>query len=430
MRGLKIAAIFIFSLFISGAGSLPADFNHSLLPIGPSAYRFSIGKVSPDQIMETSTEKMVTIREMINRNRHARLFVIGESHDNFQCHAFQRDFIAALAEKHPKLVVGFEFFNRDHNEFLKQWRNGEISEEVLLKKTGWYRKKSFHYGLTRMVMDVIKKHQIGVIGLNVPREILRSVSRKGFGTLSAEEKKLFPGIHLTDPRHRYFIKGIFGEMATQMPPWFENVYTAQKCWDIVMAESMVKILSQRKYRDYRGVIIAGSNHVSYKLGIPFRYRKSDKKIKMVTIVPAIIPEKEKKEDDDEEPHPMMKRMGAMMKPVAVFSRGIADYVFAARQPLQPHFMDFGLTVKEKDKQVVVTKIAKKSMAEKNGIREGDRVVSISGIDNPTVEQIYTILGNLDWNQSVDIRVIKNIKIERERKKTDRKLMPKKMKMTR
>lgn len=120
---------------------------------------------------------------------------------------------------------------------------------------------------------------------------------------------------------------------------------------------------------------------------------------------------------------MMKRMGAMLKPVSVFSRGIADYVFAAPAPLRRHFPDFGMTVAAKNQHVVVTKIAKKSLAEQNGIREGDRVVSINGIGNPTVEQVYTVLGNLAWQQAVDIRVTKNIKIEREREKTDRKVMP-------
>jgi uncharacterized iron-regulated protein len=401
--------------------ALHAQSQHDTLPLGPSKHKLIIDKIEHDEIIQTETGKKITIEDIINQNPDTDVFIIGEAHNNYQCHTFQRDFIEALYKKHPKIIVGFEFFWREDNEILEQWRNSQVTEEELIHKTGWYDRGGQNYGFTRLIMDPIKKHRINVIGLNVPRSILRTVSRKGFDNLPKEEKELFPTFDIPNPEHEYFIKSVFGVFAVQVPFWFNNVYNAQKCWDVVMAESMRQTLAKEEFAGYKGIIIAGSNHVAYNLGIPFRYRKAEKNAKLTTIVPILLP-KEKKDDEeeDEEMHPMMKMMAKSMNPASIFSRGIADYVFSAVQPAYSHFPVIGFTVKEKDGKLVVTNVKKKSIAEKNGIGKDDQIIAVDGVELKTLGQMRLLISQKNWDDSIDIKINKKIELKKEEEKEEKK----------
>jgi uncharacterized iron-regulated protein len=404
---------------VAGGFMLQADSQDDLLPLGPSKYRLLIDKIEKDQIIDTATAKKITLEDLAGLYKNTAVFIVGEAHDNYDCHMFQRNFIEALYKKYPKLIVGFEFFWRDDNEALEQWRNGKISEEELLKKTGWYERTGMNYGYTRLIMEIIKKYKIKTIGLNVPRSILRTISRQGFDKLSDEEKKLFPTIKIHNPEHEYFIKSVFGLMAVQVPVWFTNIYDAQKAWDVVMAESMRRMLVKKEYRGYKGIIIAGNNHVAFKLGIPFRYAKADKRARITTISPILLPQ-EGEDDEDEEGHPMMSAMSKYMNPSVLYSRGIADYVFSATQPKYYRFPVLGVSLKVTDDKLMVTRVRKESIAEEYGLRKGDQVTSLDGVAITSLEQFRTLFSQKNWDDSLSIGVVKNVKLEKEEEEKEKK----------
>jgi len=413
---MKRIVVLLVSMVLGSVFTVFASDNDTL-PLGPSKYKYNIDKVEKDQVMNTAAGDLVKLQDIIDQNLDTDVFIIGEAHDNYQCHTFQRDFIEALHKKYPKIIVGFEFFWREDDDSLEQWRQGGITEDELIKRTGWYERSGQPYGYTRLIMDIIKEYKIKTIGLNVPRSILRTVSRKGFDKLSKEEKELFPTINIPNPEHEYFIKNIFGTFAVQVPMWFTNIYNAQKCWDVIMAESMRQTLAKKEFKGYKGVIIAGSNHVAYKLGIPFRYKKADKRAKITTIVPVLLYEEKKEDDDDEEeedPHanPMLKMMGGSMNPSVTFSRGIADYVFCAFQPLNRFFPVIGFSVKETDGKLMVTNVSKDSIAEENGIKKGDQITGIDGVEVSTLEQLRLIIHQKNWDDSIDLKVIKKVEIKK------------------
>jgi len=200
-----------------------------------------------------------------------------------------------------------------------------------------------------------------------------------------------------------------------VPMWFTNIYNAQKCWDVIMAESMRQFLAKKEFKGYKGVIVAGSNHVAYKLGIPFRYKKADKRVTVTTIVPVLMIEEKKEDEDEEDPHanPMIQMMGKSLNPAVTFSRGIADYVFCAFQPLNRHFPVFGFTLKETDGKLKVTRVAKDSIAGKNGIKKGDQITGIDGVDVSTLEQLRLIIHQKKWDDSINVKVTKKIEIKKK-----------------
>ncbi len=399
----KIFCLALGMAALVSAMVVPAAEQQDILPLGTSPLKYRLASLEAGKLMDTASGEAIGTAAAIDRFlKTTDVFVIGESHDNFACHEFQRDFITALAERYPKLVVGFEFFERGHDGLLEQWRLGKISEDELIQQSGWYARSALNFGYTRLVLEAIRQRNLRAIGLNVPRDILHRVSTKGWESLSPGEKKLFPTLSAANPDHEYFIQTTFGDPAVRVPLWFANVYSAQKCWDVVMAESMRAVLGRREFRGYKGVIIAGSGHVAYGLGIPFRYRLAEKKARLVTVVPVKI---DKKEEKTEEENPMMKALAAGMKPAAVFSRGIADLVLALAPEERPHFPTTGMSGKMTPGGYEVTGVDKGSVAEKWGIRAGDVITAVDGVLLQTQEDLRRRLAVKKWDDPVqfDIR---------------------------
>ncbi len=404
MFGLSIGLVLL-------AGTL-TPFENDGLPLGDSQYKYQLLHIGKDTMVSTASKKEVTADGIVVENPNTRVFMVGEYHDSYLCHTLQRDFLEALYKQHEHIIVGFEFFRREDNEILDRYRLGKIDEKELLEKTGWYAANGLNFGYTRLVMDVIRKYKIKAVGLNVPRKIVHKVSTMGFDRLSAGEKAMFPTIGIPNRDHEYFIRSQFGDFSVQMDPWFQNMYMAQKCWDVIMAESMREELDRKENRGYKGVIIAGSAHIDYGLGIPFRYRAAKKRERITTIVPVFLPEK-KDEDEDSEEHPMLKMMAKSLQPAAIFSRGLADYVFSVPKAAAPHFPVLGVSGKITDGQFVVSRVKKDSLGEKQGISKGDVVLSIDGIPIKSVEQLRVLFAAKDWGQELNVEVRKTVKIAKE-----------------
>jgi len=410
--------IMIIIIVVLTVGLLSA--NNDLLPLGNSKYKLSIGKIESGQIVDTALNKTINMKALVKKSLKSDVFVIGEMHTSYDCHKFQTEFIETLFKAYPKIIVGFEFFQRKDNPVLEQWRLGNLSEDEMLKKTGWFEKGSYHYNYTKMIMDLIRKYKIKVIGLNIPRRILRTTSRKGFDKLTKEEKKMFPTINVLNKDHKFLIQRIFGEFTMQMPPfWFKNMYTAQKIWDVIMAESMR--IELKKNRGYKGVIIAGNNHVVYKLGIPFRYKLAKRKAKITTLIPVYVPE-DKKETKGEE-HPMKRMMAGSLKPIAIYSRGIGNFVFTIKASSDNYYKKFGVKGKIVDNGYMVSGVTKKSAAEKYGIKKGDIIKSVNGISIKEKGQLGHYLYKNFGKTKLTFEISKTVGIK---KKSKNKMMKKMM----
>jgi len=390
---------------------LHSEIDHNLLPIGSSPYRHAIGRIEPEQIIDCRTGLSVTIEAIADRMKETDLFIIGEIHDSFTCHQMQRDLLTALQSKYPKLVVGFEFFEREDDIVLQDWSHGKTDLNQIIEKTGWYAKSSLNFGYTAMILEPVKTFGLTAVGLNIPRSLARKISRKGFAALTTDEKNLFPSIGVPNPDHEFFVRTIFGEMAVRIPAWFDNIYAAQKAWDVVMAESMHRTLLQKEFEKHKGIIIAGSNHVAYQLGIPFRYRLRDRKARIVTIVPVRLPSPEEMNDDAM--HPMMKMLATSSSPSALFSRGIADYVFAVPYNEPSRYPTLGVSVREENGKLKVTDVEQDSLAHRNGFRKDDIIESIDDVPMDSSQAFYSFMASRNWGDGMTIRLQKKIELIRK-----------------
>lgn len=398
----------IWILIVIALSSLAvSEVSNDALPLGDATYKYATLTLEPKQIVDTKSKRLVSIDTIISECADTDVFIIGEYHDNYQCHQFQRDFIRALHQKHPQIVVGFEFFRRQDDPVLSRWSAGAISEKELLQQCAWYKKSSLNYGYTKLIMDVIREYRLQAIGLNMPRQTLRTLARRGFADLSPSEQLLFPTVNISNPEHEYYVRTFFPKFATQIPNWQAHIYAVQKCWDIIMAESMRRKLSQKQYAQHKGIIIAGSAHVAYDLGIAFHYRIIDRTARITTIVPALLREQLQEPD----PHHPQSGGKAKTSKLKIVSRSLGNFVFAVDDDAKNFFPVLGIDGKMQNNRFTISRVKKDSIAARHGLSPNDIILSIDNVDVISVEQLRMLLAAKNWGDTVEFKYIKKITID-------------------
>ena len=258
-------------------------------------------------------------------------------------------------------------------------------------------------------MEVARTHGMTVVGANVPREIPRLVNRSGLDGLS-EEQRAEIGVVATDgsPQHRYLISRYFGDTVAMLPPgWFDNMYAAQCLWDVVMARSILGEVAP----DKTVVLVVGSGHIAYDLGIPRRLDEERDaaglpRLQIATFCPATAPAP----DPEGEPsgHPMGggHAAGEDDSAPALFALSLADYVgvFDDRGGIEA-FPTVGLKLKQDDEDhPVVSMVWPDTLAEEVGFKSGDRVLDVNGAEPESLGELRFLIAGIEWGQRLGIRV--------------------------
>jgi S1-C subfamily serine protease len=170
-----------------------------------------------------------------------------------------------------------------------------------------------------------------------------------------------------------------------------------------MAASMHDFLASRPGKGKKGVIIAGSAHVAYGLGVPFRYRLGKRRARLLTIVPVRV----EKQDEDAASHPMLKMMAKNMPPVGVFSAGIADYVLGL--PAEERGLpSLDVSGHEEDGVFVVDKVGEESLPHRLGLRPGDRILRVDDKPVSSQAELRLLLG-MDRETPLRVRLERALK---------------------
>jgi uncharacterized iron-regulated protein len=362
-----------------------------------------LGSAAPGAFFDARAGQGVSFDEMIDKFANARVVLLGEEHTSMEQKLMHARILQALAERGVKLMLGMEFFVRDDNQSLAGWIAGELDQEQLLDATGWYERGSYHFELYRPVMEVALEHAIPVVGLNVPREIPRAINRGGIDGLTDEQRAEVGEITTgSSPQHRYLISRYFGETVAMLPPaWFNNMYTAQSMWDVVMARSILNALQD----DATMVVIVGSGHVAYGLGIPRRIdeelaSQGQELLPVAVLCPVAAPAP----DPSGEPagHPMGGMGGGGPAP-AQFVRSLADIVAVFTGAVEP-FPRLGLSLKENDEGIVISMVLPDTPAKHAGFASGDQVLDVNGIIPSSLSHLRRLLAWQEWGQRLDLRL--------------------------
>ena len=379
------------------------------LPLGPKPRAYELGSGGPGTFYDCAAGETVPFEAMVERMGKAQVVLLGEEHTHLPQKRLQARILDALADTGRPLVLGMEFFQRTDGDVLRRWVEGTLDGDAFLLASHWYDRGGYNWGYYADVMEVARRRGIPVAGLNVPRSILHTVSRKGLDALDEEQRRTVgPVTTGGSPEHRYLISRYFGDTVALLPPaWFDRMYAAQCVWDVVMARSILDALPEGG----TVVAIAGTGHVAYGLGIARRIaeeaaRRGVPAPSVVTLVTAQAPAAT---GDEPHGHPMGPDGGGKeegFRP-AVFSRGVADFVavFPDDGGVEA-FPSLGLSLETKDGAVTVRRVRPDSPAADAGLERGDVLLDIAGWRPPDVSRARLRLAGLRWGDRFDLAVLR------------------------
>lgn len=394
VRGPSRCRVFVLALLaglLAGGQARSADDvrAHEHLKIGDPARRARTARVELDAITDTANGEIIGAAAFAQRLRDVRVLFIGEEHTNGEFHRVQLAAIAALHAAGRKVVVGLEMFPWDPQPALDRWSRGELTETQFLDESRWYEVWSHHYGHYRDIFDFARRHQLRMVGLNAPREVVRDVRAKGFEALAPEVRRRMPAvIDTTNAEHRALVQSYFDAddplHAKMTAEQQEGVYRAQVTWDASMGWQAGQALSTPADPHEIVVVLIGGGHVAYGLGAE-RQLRSAFKDRTVSLIPVTV------------------ALGAANAEV---SAAYANFLWGVPQAAQPTLPVLGVSLmgrigKEPSK---VIQIDAGSTAARAGVRVGDVLRELDGVRIDGTAALQRKIGDYRWGDSASLRI--------------------------
>lgn len=351
-----------------GLASLPlfADDAALDLPLGDPARRERTLVPVLDVILDARTGAAVTPSDVARGLAKARLVFLGESHTSAEFHRVQLQVIRELAKAGRKVLVGLEMFPVAEQPALDLWNAGSISEADFVERSAWYRNWGYHWGYYRDIFLACRELKASLHGVNVPRDLVSDVRKKGFDGLTAEQKALLPPtVDTRSADHLRLFKAFFGEedsmhSASMPEAMWEGMFRAQCTWDAAMAWNAAAALKKANDPNAVMVVLIGSGHVAYGLGAERQAQLwFDGGIASVIPVPVL----------DEKDRPAKVRAS------------YADYLWGLPQETDPVYPVLGLSTRDPKDGTAgwpIINVAKDSVAEAAGFKVGDVLLAMDG----------------------------------------------------
>lgn len=387
-KNFLIAGIVMISALVSFAEE---ETDILRLQIGKNTLKEKTMTIFPDKIYAAESGKSVSFVEMVQRMADSRLIYVGETHNSLPMHEIQARIIEALYEKDRELSVGLEMYPVTQQEALNKWSLGILSEEEFIRDGQWYVTWNFHFGFYRDIFQAAKKNAIPLYALNVPRDIIASIRMKGWNALQEEEKEMVPEPDLTNQDHRTLIRTIFA--SSDLPPQmkgkglemvFEGLYRAQAAWDETMARYALDGLNKE---GGKMVVLAGSGHLLYNLGINLRaYNKN--RLPFKTVICVVIPEGEES---------------------IQVSRSLADFVWGLPEEEKPAFPSVGLRLKQFEglENLVIERDPIDGVALGRDFKKGDVILAVDGQRFTDMNELRVYLSGFTWGDRATFQLLRD-----------------------
>ncbi len=372
------------------------------LPLGPMPRALALVSGEAGQFLELAAHAAEggparSFDDMIASLATADVVILGEHHAQQAVHDVQARIVTALAQRR-EIALGMEFFETEDDAALARYVAGTTDTDTMLEETGWYAAGSFNFAYYRPLVDACRERRAPVIGLNVPRAVVRTVSRQGWDALDDAQKALVGEIGEPDPHHRFMVDAMMGGMASASPKMFDGMLRGQMTWDAAMTRSILRA-RDGVAKGRLVIIVVGMGHAAHGLGIPARLRAADPALRVAVLCPATAATP----DPMAQAHPGMEPSAT-----AVMSAGFADWalVVPAAQGADawPTF-GLGLEVMEGEPRVRLTSVEEGSVGGRAGLRKGDVLLAIAGTPAPgTVSLVKAALARLAWGVRAEFTV--------------------------
>jgi len=234
------------------------------------------------------TKRPMGFSEILENLKTAEVIYIGETHTDYGAHLLQLQIIQGLYQQNPNLVIGMEMFPSSSQKALDAYIKGDIKvEQEFIKQSQYFKVWGYDYRLYRDIIGFAKAKKIPLIGLNIDKQIPRTLFRTGStDALTEEQLASIPGDRdLILPGYEQRLTSVFNmHQAPHSSGGFAGFLQAQALWDETMAMSVVNTLQQ--FPGKKVIVLAGTGHVHKMSGIPGRVQRRMENVTQKVIVPA------------------------------------------------------------------------------------------------------------------------------------------------
>ena len=388
-RHTSLAAALLLALATAPLGAEDAALD---LPLGDAARREKTLAPALDTVTDARTAAALTPAEVAKKLSKASLVFLGESHTSAEFHRVQLQVIRELHRAGRKVLVGLEMFPVAEQPALDLWNGGTLSEEEFVEKSRWYRNWGYHWNYYRDIFLFCRDAKIPLHGVNVPRELVSDVRRKGFDGLTAEQKALLPPkIDAENADHRRLFKAFFDEAdsmhAASMPEaMWDGMFRAQCTWDAAMAWNAVSALKKANDPNAVMVVLIGSGHVAYGLGAERQAALWFSGASASIIPIAVLDEKD--------------------RPAKVRA-SYADFVWGVPKETDPAYPVLGFSTrdpKDGSEGWPVINVEKDSIAETAGFKVGDLLLAMDGTSLKEKGTLNRLMAQKRWSDTASFDV--------------------------
>ena len=293
----------------------------------------------------------------------SEVVLLGEQHDQEDHHRWQLQVLAALHAQRPDMAIGFEMFPRRLQPVLDRWVDGQLGVREFLTQAEWEQVWNFPPQLYLPLFEFARINRIPMIALNVDQKLTRAIADKGWQGVPAAEREGVGRPAAALPAYRDLLRELHRShlagrrQAGKGENSFDNFLDAQLTWDRAMAEALAARLAPATGQRRPLVVgVMGSGHIRFEHGVPHQLR--DLGVKRVT---SLLPASGREECQTLQP-------------------GIAHAVFVLpdRPAANPEPPRLGVTLEDQGKGVRIAQLNPGSLAERYGLKAGDRIVELAG----------------------------------------------------
>ena len=382
-RSLAVA-VPLLSLSVLTAPAASAGETKTLhLAIGDPAHKDKEVPLVLDGVTDTRKGDLITPAEMAKRLAGIRLLLVGESHTAMDFHRAQLRVIEELVRAGRPVFLGLEMYPYTQQSFLDQWVDGLLTEEGFLRLSRWYENWGYNWSYYRDIFLFARDHKIRMFAVNAPRDVVAAVRKKGFQNLTPEEAAHIPTrIDTSSADHRTLFKSYFDAddplHSGMTEEQWDSMIAAQATWDATMAHNAVQALREHGTPETVMVVLAGSGHVAYGVGIARQARTW-----FPGVIATVIPVNVRDLDGNE---------------TKTVQATYADFVWGVPAEAAPLYPALGLSTMpaEGEKALKVILVSEKTPAEKAGFKEGDILLTMDGAPVPDKETLNRLVAGKSW----------------------------------
>lgn len=379
MKYLLIVLVAGFSLPLSAADVLK-------LNLGDPDRRERTLSVIPDIILDTQTGTPMSPDDVAAALARHNVLLFGEEHTNADFHDAQLAIIRSLHEAGRRVIVGLEMYPFVDQPVLDDWVSGVFTESGFVRHSDWYTRWGYHWNYYRDIFNYARNQGLPMAGLNAPREIISKFRTEGRASLSEAEATHLPeAIDLDSEEHLELFKAYFGAddavHGQLTDSQWRGMFSAQAAWDAVMGHNAAKAAQASPKAIV--VVLVGSGHVAYGLGIERQIAAGDSGLRVASIIPV----------------PVDKATGT-----ATVSASYADYVWGLPASRAPRYPALGLSTMVRSERLGIIALEDGSPAQAAGLEVGDVLTAIDGTPIATRGELSEALSYLGWGDAPTITV--------------------------